>query len=537
MSGDEDLGRLGHEVDAAEHDRLGLGGGRLAREAERVADVVGDVLHLGHLVVVGEDHGAALAGERAHLVLHAGCGGNGHGETSRETSSERAEWVSAPTEMRSTPVSRDRAHVVEGDAARGLERHAPGDQGDGLPQERRRHVVEQDPVGARRECLGDLVERVALDLDRQARAGGAQPLDGVADAGAQAQVVVLDEDPVVQSEAMVRRASAGHGALLERAQARRRLARVQDRRAGALHGLDVAPRERGDARHAREQVERSALARQHGARGSLDRRDRDRRVRDLGAFGDKRGDAHVRVERGVDRDDRVEPADHAGLLHEQARATAQTLVEQALARAIAGVAEILGERVAHDAVERGLGQLHCSTTASAPGRSTTWPSKAGFSAGKSTRKCAPRLSARCRALRATRLASRWRGRRRSKRSRPAASRTSPASRHMAARSAGVTGSSWAGSAGGGRRAGQPGLVQHRERRTTAEHEAFEQRVRGQPVRAVHAGAGALAGREQAVDAGAPVEVGDDAAHRVVRRRRDRDGLERGVEALARRGCP
>ena len=36
-----------------------LGGRRLAREAERVADVVGDVLDLGHLVVVGEDHGVA----------------------------------------------------------------------------------------------------------------------------------------------------------------------------------------------------------------------------------------------------------------------------------------------------------------------------------------------------------------------------------------------------------------------------------------------------------------------------------------------
>ena len=39
------------------------------REAERVADVVGDVLDLGHLVVVGEDHRVALRRERAYLVL------------------------------------------------------------------------------------------------------------------------------------------------------------------------------------------------------------------------------------------------------------------------------------------------------------------------------------------------------------------------------------------------------------------------------------------------------------------------------------
>ena len=60
LLGREDLRRLGHEVDAAEDDRLGVGRGRLAREAERVADVVGHVLHLGHLVVVGEDHRVAL---------------------------------------------------------------------------------------------------------------------------------------------------------------------------------------------------------------------------------------------------------------------------------------------------------------------------------------------------------------------------------------------------------------------------------------------------------------------------------------------
>ena len=50
----------------------GLRRGRLAREAERVADVVGDVLDLGQLVVVGEDDRVALVGERAHLGLQRG---------------------------------------------------------------------------------------------------------------------------------------------------------------------------------------------------------------------------------------------------------------------------------------------------------------------------------------------------------------------------------------------------------------------------------------------------------------------------------
>ena len=64
----------------------------------------------------------------------------------------------------------------------------------------------------------------------------------------------------------------------------------------------------------------------------------------------------------------------------------------------------------------------------------------------------------------------------------------------------------------------------------AEHEAFAERVRGQPVGAVQARAGALADREQARQRRAPVEVGRDPAHHVVRRRRDRDQLALGVDS-------
>ena len=69
LSGRQDRGGLGHEVDAAEGDHVGVGVGRLARQAERVAHEVGHVLDLGHLVVVRQDHRVALLGERAHLVL------------------------------------------------------------------------------------------------------------------------------------------------------------------------------------------------------------------------------------------------------------------------------------------------------------------------------------------------------------------------------------------------------------------------------------------------------------------------------------
>ena len=80
-----------------------VGGGGLDREPERVADVVRDVLDLGQLVVVGQDHGAALAGERADLVLHGRDvveREQRHGEISRRRERSRlgAECVRAPIE-------------------------------------------------------------------------------------------------------------------------------------------------------------------------------------------------------------------------------------------------------------------------------------------------------------------------------------------------------------------------------------------------------------------------------------------------------
>ena len=61
---------LGHEVDAAEHDRGGVGTSAAhAGQPERVADEVGDVLDLGNLVVVGEDHRVAFLRQRQHLLL------------------------------------------------------------------------------------------------------------------------------------------------------------------------------------------------------------------------------------------------------------------------------------------------------------------------------------------------------------------------------------------------------------------------------------------------------------------------------------
>src|SRR5439155_9757576 len=72
-----------------------------------------------------------------------------------------------------------------------------------------------------------------------------------------------------------------------------------------------------------------------------------------------------------------------------------------------------------------------------------------------------------------------------------------------------------------------------------EDEALEQRVRGEPVGAVDAGRGALAGGVKPRQRRAAVEVGDDAADGVVRGGGDRDRLGPGVVtgALERRDQP
>ena len=316
--------------------------------------------------------------------------------------------------------------------------------------------------------------------------------------------------------------------LLERAQAGRRLARVEDRGAGALDGVDVAARERGDAGEASPRklsatrspvrTARSGPATLATAVGAVDAR----------ALLDEGLEVQVAIERAEDGLGDLEPADDAGLLHEELRGAARVRVDRRVGRDVAR-ADVLGERRGGE-LRQGVDRYgHVSSTGSAPRRRTTWPSRASSSAGKSERKCAPRLSSRVRAHSAVRRASRC-GASRS-RSSPAASRMRPQSRQSAERSSGVTGSSGDGPRRLGQAGRERGLAERGECRAAAEDETLEQRVGRKPVRAVNAGRCALSGGVETRKLGAPVEVGDDAADRVVRRGRHRDGRLRRVVAL------
>ena len=116
---------------------------------------------------------------------------------------------------------------------------------------------------------------------------------------------------------------------------------------------------------------------------------------------------------------------------------------------------------------------------------------------------------------------------------PAGSRTTPACSHTCSRRA--AGAARSGGAGGRSTAadGEWRLVERGQRGPASEHEALQQRVGGEAVGAVDAGRGALPRRVQPADLRPAQQVGDDPADGVVRGRRDRDRLRRGIEPRLR----
>ena len=111
---------------------------------------------------------------------------------------------------------------------------------------------------------------------------------------------------------MVGAAAVGDGALLEVAQPRRRLARVEQRRGRARrrHRPHDLRGRRGDAREPAEEVQRRALGAQQRARGARHAQHRRRRLAPL-ALRAQPLDLRVRVEPEEDGLRDVEPGDHA----------------------------------------------------------------------------------------------------------------------------------------------------------------------------------------------------------------------------------
>ena len=81
-----------------------------------------------------------------------------------------------------------------------------------------------------------------------------------------------------------------------------------------------------------------------------------------------------------------------------------------------------------------------------------------------------------------------------------------------------------------------GAVRNGPGGVSAHHHAFQQRVAGQPVGAMQAGAGSFAQTEQVLHLGMPGRVADDAAAGVVLHRADRNRAARDVDAMRQTMC-
>ena len=90
---------------------------------------------------------------------------------------------------------------------------------------------------------------------------------GFSDAPGQALVVVLDEDGIVEAEAVVGAAAAAHGVFLQHAQRGRGLARVEHRDAPAS-GVDESRGQRGDTRQPLQDIEGGTFGREERAGAS-----------------------------------------------------------------------------------------------------------------------------------------------------------------------------------------------------------------------------------------------------------------------------
>ncbi len=261
-----------------------------------------------------------------------------------------------------------------------------------VDQFRRRHVVEQHHLRAGVEGLVELRKRVDLDLDRHhvTRMRSRSPHRGP-DAPGSHDVVVLDQDRIVEPEAMVDATAAAHGVLLERTQPRRGLARVGNARSRAGHGIDQPARRRRNPAEVPHEVERRALCRQDAARRAGQPGD-DGASLDAVAIGSHQLDADAGIDLPACLDEERQARDDTGATRHQHGARLQGRPDRRGARDVAGTAEILGQRTCDGVADdrRGHGRDHRTPT---PATRAASNAMAGAATGSMKLRCACSASA------------------------------------------------------------------------------------------------------------------------------------------------
>ncbi len=163
----------------------------------------------------------------------------------------------------------DDPQTVQGDAARGLQTGAARDQAHGLTQGIGGEVVEEQMGSAGRQGLFDLGEGFDLDLHQQTASQGTGGVEGGGDGARRQDMVFLDEDGIMQSQAVVVTTATAHGVFLGQPQARDGLAGVEEAHRQIGDGKSIPAGAGGGAREGLEEVHGGALSGEKGAGGAL----------------------------------------------------------------------------------------------------------------------------------------------------------------------------------------------------------------------------------------------------------------------------
>jgi hypothetical protein len=196
-----------------------------------------------------------------------------------------------------------------------------------------------------------LFKRIDFDLDLDEMPGDRlRTFQHGRDAARDRDVVVLDQDRVIQTEAVVESAAAAHCVFFQRAEPRRRFPCATNACLRVCGQLDECCSGRRDAGQVAEEVQGGALGRENRAGIAFDSEQRGFR-RDRGTIAVMRFDRDLRIELGECRLDQRQPGHRSGLARHGHGARARSFRHRRNRGDIAGAAEILGQRARHRGID------------------------------------------------------------------------------------------------------------------------------------------------------------------------------------------
>ncbi len=271
------------------------------------------------------------------------------GVTRKLISTAVDDCVSAPTEMKSTPVSayaRTFSRLMPPAHSSGIRRRWRRTNLDRLAHMLDADMVEQDRLRAMVQRLLQFLQRPHFNFDRLPAAPVAdRALQRRNRASSQRNVIALDQHAVGEIQPVILPAAAAHRVLVNHAQPRRRLARIENSHVRALDRIHKLAGGGRDSGHALQKIQDHPLTRQNHPRVMPDHRDLLPRVH-ADAIKNRRMARHLvmRSDRAVERGVDVENPRHAAEAGQNALLLGDNRRRSALVGIDAGVAGRIARR-------------------------------------------------------------------------------------------------------------------------------------------------------------------------------------------------